>query len=187
MINLAIPYPGEEKQYIQVDVHISPSKKALDWELFHTAHGDLWNMLGSTIRGFGITVNDNGMYLRIPQIEAQDRNKAKVFLTDDSNTILDFLGMDAEKWWKPFQTPQELFEYAASCRLFWVKETKAEGEVEGDVMVGNIKGEQEGGQEGGEKGKKKLKHNDRARMKKRSLFRLWVEEFIPKYILRTFM
>jgi len=180
-MNLAIPYPREENKYVQVDVHISPSKKAFDWELFHAAHGDLWNIIGSTIRGLGITVNNNGMYLRIPQIEGLDRKKAMVFLTDDSNTILDFLGMDAERWWKPFQNSQDLFEYAATCRLFWVKRTKPEGEVEGDVIVAN---ELEG-QEGGELGKKKLKHNDRARMRKRPLFRIWVDEFIPKYRFRA--
>lgn len=179
-INLAIPYPGEENKYIQVDVHMRPSKKAFDWELFHTAHGDLWNIIGSTIRVFGITVNNTGMYLRIPQIEALDRKKAMVFLTDDSNTILEFLGLNVERWWKPFQNLQEMFEYAATCRLFRVKKTKPEGEAEGDVIVED---DMEG-QEGGESGKKKLKHNDRARMRKRPLFRTWMDEFIPKYTPR---
>lgn len=176
IINLAIPYPNEADKYIQIDIHISPSKKAFDWEMFHAAHGDLWNIIGSTIRQFGITVNNTGMYLRIPEIEALDKKKAMVFLTDDSNAILEFLGLDAERWWKPFQNQEELFEYAVSCRMFWVKKTKSDDETEGNVIVG---GDVEG-QEGGESGKKKLKHNDRARIRKRDIFRTWMDEFIPK-------
>lgn len=175
-INLAIKYPGEKDKHVQIDLHICSSKKAFNWELFYTAHGDLWNLVGSTIRSFGITVNNTGMYLRIPEIEALDRKKAMLFLTDDSNTILEFLGMNVEKWWMPFQNSQEMFEYAASCRMFRVKEMKPEGDTEGDVILGGELEEQEGG----ENGKKKLKHNDRARMKKRPLFRMWMDEYIPK-------
>ncbi|KAH8592400.1 hypothetical protein B0O99DRAFT_629588 [Bisporella sp. PMI_857] len=177
-INFAVPYPGEENNYVQLDLHICRSKSDYDWELFHSAHGDLWNIIvsGSTIRTFGITVNNNGMYLRIPEIEAFNRKKSMILLATESRKILEFLGLDHEKWWKPFSSRQEMFEYAAGCRMFWVKETKAEDEAEGDVIVeGNF-----AGQEGGESGKKKLKHNDRARMRKRPIFREWIDEFIPK-------
>lgn len=55
-INLAIRWPnqpaGEDEKYIQLDVHVCDSEKIMQWELFHTAHGDLWNILGSTVRDF---------------------------------------------------------------------------------------------------------------------------------------
>lgn len=194
-MNLAIPWPsdaphaspqdevGESAKgelYIQVDVHIFPSEKELRWHLFHAAHGDLWNILGSTIRRFGLTVNDRGLFLRIPCIEAADRKKALVFLTNDANAILAFLGLESERWWRPFENQAEMFEYAASCRLFSIKVAPEEGEMEGDVLVHVERGDGNGGQVGGEEGKKKLKHNDRQRMGKRPVFRAWMEDFIPK-------
>jgi hypothetical protein len=51
--NFAIPWPTpkgrEEEKFVQLDVHICKSEKGMKWELFHTAHGDLWNILGSTV------------------------------------------------------------------------------------------------------------------------------------------
>lgn len=180
-VNLAVPWPSqndageEEKKYVQIDVHMCKDAKEWKWNLFHTAHGDLWNILGTTIRPFGLTVNDKGMYLRIPEIELLDRKKSMIFLTGEPGEILDFLGLDNETWWKEFNNRKEMFEYAAGCRMFWVKEKKEE-EAEGDV-VGEI--EVVGAQEGGEAGKKKLKHNDRQRMAKRPIFKEWIDDFIP--------
>jgi len=179
-INLAVPWPGPspqlEKKFVQIDVHTCKDEKEWGWNLFHAAHGDLWNILGTTIRPFGLTVNDKGLYLRIPEIEQVDRKKSMIFLTDSPSQILEFLGLDEERWWAEFGTRREMFEFATECRMFWVKEKENEGE-EG---VGDVVGEVEiGGQEGGEKGKKKLKHNDRQRMAKRPIFKEWIEEFIP--------
>jgi len=178
-VNLAIPWPAEnglekKDEYIQIDVHICPNIENFKWEIFHSAHGDLWNILGTIIRRFGLTANNRGLFLRIPEIEPWDRKKSMILLTADPTQVLEFLGLDEEKWWEKFKTQQDMFEYAADCRMFWVKEALPEDEVEGDVFV------EAEGQEGGEKGKKKLKHNDRQRMNKRPVFAAWIDEFIPK-------
>jgi hypothetical protein len=193
-LTLAIPWPptkeengDEEEKYIQIDLHISHSLQAYTWELYHSAHGDLWNILGSTIRRFGLTVNDKGMFLRIPEIELLDRKKSMVFLTNNPDTILGFLGLDVETFWRRFEGREEMFRYAAGCRMFWVREVEEEGVMEGDVL-GEVEGIGPGasvgggmqGLEGGEEGKKKLKHNDRQRMAKRPIFNEWITEFIPK-------
>jgi len=164
---------------VQIDIHICKDEKDLTWNLFHAAHGDLWNILGTTIRPFGLTVNNLGLYLRIPEIELLDRKKSMVFLTDSPGEILEFLGLEEGKWWSEFENRREMFEFAAGCRMFFVKEKEKDVE-EGGEGVGDVVGEVEvGGQEGGERGKKKLKHNDRQRMAKRPIFREWIEEFIP--------
>ncbi|KAH8662979.1 hypothetical protein BGZ60DRAFT_433002 [Tricladium varicosporioides] len=187
-INLALPWPSsdspglptqvgapneenrKEEKFIQLDIHHLSTPSAFAWELFHSAHGDLWNILGTTIRPFGLTVNDRGFYLRIPDIELLDRKKSMIFLTDQPKRVLDFLGLDEKKWWKGFESREEMFQFASNFRMFWVKTEGGEGDVVGEI----------GGQEGGEEGKKKLKHNDRQRMNKRPIFRAWIDEFIPK-------
>jgi hypothetical protein len=180
-INFAIPWPQEEdgdnqEKHVQLDIHICHSQKALQWGLFHAAHGDLWNILGSTIRRFGLTVNDQGMFLRILEMELYDRKKSMVFLTDEPGKIIEFLGLKEETWWKPFRERIEMFEYAAGCRMFWVKEaTDDEAKVDMVAEVGAFEG-----QEGGAEGKKNLKHKDRQRMSKRPIFKEWIDEFIPR-------
>jgi hypothetical protein len=188
-INFAVPWPrdeasserkervdeesAEENKYIQVDVHICNDTRDFEWELFHAAHGDLWNILGTTIRPYGLTVNNHGLYIRIPEIELVERKKSMVFLTDEPLRVLEFLGLDAEKWWKQFESREEMYEYATTCRMLWVPEVEEE-----DASVGDAKGQE--GIEDGEKQKKKLKHNDRRRLAQRPIFRAWFEEFIPR-------
>ena len=145
-------------KFVQVDVNACHSEEGWAWELFHHAHGDLWNILGSTIRKRGLTVNNIGLYLRIEEIDLIDRQKSMILLTKDPSEVLEFLGLDQARWWKRFASPREMFEYAATNRFFWADD--ATKEVDED--------------------KKELKHNDRKRMKLRPVFRQWIEEFIPE-------
>jgi len=71
--------------------------------------------------------------------------------------VLQFLGLDENRWWTSFASVEDMFEFAAGCRFFWV----------GGVV------------EKAEEAKKQLKHNDRQRLKHRQVFRRWIEEYIP--------
>lgn len=166
--SFALPWPkdagdnvgsegSDSEKFVQVDIMVCREKQGWDWEMFHKAHGDLWNMVGSTIRRYGLTVNDAGLFLRIEEIELIDRKKSMIMLTNSPPEVLAFLGMDESKWWSQFESVRDLFDYAASCRLFWAKEKI--DEIDED--------------------KKQLKHNDRKRMNHRPIFRRWVEEFLP--------
>lgn len=188
-INLAVPWslastttpsnnenitPSKhEARFVQIDVHHLTSPANFKWELFHAAHGDLWSILGATIRAFGLTVNNRGLYLRIPEIEMVDRKKSLIFLTEKPSDVLEVLGLDESRWWSPFKDQEEMFEYAASCRMFWVEEKVAE-EAECDA-IGD-----DGGQESGEAGKKKSDSRFKQRMAKRSVFNDWFDKFVPK-------
>ncbi|KAK2627008.1 hypothetical protein QTJ16_004183 [Diplocarpon rosae] len=181
------PIPAAEK-FIQLDLHILATSHELDWHLFHDAHGDLCSILGSTIRRFGLTVNHTGMHLRIPSIEAHDRKKSLVFLTSSPTSTLHFLGLDAERWWHPFGSRQEMFEYAAGCRLFSVKaESEIEEEperVDGGVHVSSdmIIDTSINDRSRDQIPKKKLKSSERQRLLKRPTFRAWMEEFLPSHL-----
>ncbi|RYO82555.1 hypothetical protein DL764_009594 [Monosporascus ibericus] len=161
-----------KRRFIQVDLHYCQNIDQLQWMLFKYAHGDLWNILGTTIRPFGLTIDGVGLYLRIPEIEKEDRKKAKVLLTEAPASILDFLGLkfDGRQWEERFAHFNDVFEYAATSRFFWARWNQPPDE---DGIVCEE-------QTGVETDKKKLKSNDRRRMNQRPLFRKWVEEFLPK-------
>ncbi|KAL8701131.1 MAG: hypothetical protein Q9201_005072 [Fulgogasparrea decipioides] len=148
---LAIPYPGLEGNYVQVDVHICEAEN-FAWEVFHQSHGDMWNLLGSSIRPFGLTANDTGLHLRIPEIEQLDRKRSMVFLTADPDSVLEFLHLDKATFSQPFGTVTAMFEFACTNRLF-----RSEAYVKGN-----------------------LKANDRKRMAQRDLYRRFVDDFVPK-------
>ncbi|KAL2157415.1 hypothetical protein VTH06DRAFT_6107 [Thermothelomyces fergusii] len=196
LAHLAIPWPSEvepedsvpgrvlcdrdvvesqgeaEAKYVQVDVHICPTIDEFYWRLFKHAHGDLWNILGSTIRPFGLTVDEEALWLRIPEIEKFDRKKARVCLSRDPVEIIHFLGMKVEGFWdEPFESVDAMFDYATTCRLFWVRDTPVGVDEEDGEAAGVI---------GGHEGRRKLKANDRRRMAGRPVYRRWINEFVPR-------
>ncbi|PTB67659.1 hypothetical protein BBK36DRAFT_1168041 [Trichoderma citrinoviride] len=175
--NLAIPWPEDEsdddgkektktdkedkeepaRKYIQVDVRVCESEEKLRWMLFKHGHGDFWNVMGSIIRPYGLTVDETAMWLRVPEIEEHNRKRARIFLSSDPAKVMDFLDMRMEGYWdKAFSSMEELYDYIATCRLMYVDPTPTEPE------------------------ESKLKANDRRRMNYRPVFRKWIDEFIPE-------
>ena len=151
--SFAVPYPGSKDDYVQVDVHECTSA-TFQWEFCTASHGDLWNIIGTSIRAFGLTANNVGLYLRIQEIEDLDKKRSMVFLTSNPDSVLEFLGLDVESYWKPFATVEELYLYAAGMRLF--KRERYVREI--------------------------LKANDRKRMAQRPFYRRFVDEWLPQQV-----
>ncbi|MCJ1394489.1 hypothetical protein MMC18_007367 [Xylographa bjoerkii] len=149
--SFAVPFPGSPDDYIQLDIHVCAASN-FDWELFTASHGDLWNLLGTSLRGFGLTANNIGLNLRIAEIEHLDRKRSMLFLTSDTTSVLDLMGLDVQRYWRQFETVNELYEYAISTRFF-----------RKDRYVREI-----------------LKSNDRKRMGKRPLYQQFVDEWLPQ-------
>lgn len=152
---------GLEDRYIQVDLHLKASYEEMRWMLFRYGHGDMWNILGSIIRPFGLTADEVGLHIRIPEIEASNRKNCRVLLTKDPERVLDFLGLDHDdgQWERPFKTVDEAFDYAACCRLFFVRPS---GEGHGESM----------------REEELATGRDRRRVKARPLYRQWLDEFL---------
>ncbi|KAI0520893.1 hypothetical protein F5B22DRAFT_598712 [Xylaria bambusicola] len=165
---------------IQVDTHFCKSLDNFYWMLFRHAHGVIWNIIGSTIRPLGLTVDEVGFHIRIPELEEINKKKAKVLLTTNSEEALNFLGLkfDDKQWEEPFASDQDLYEYVATCRLFWVKRKAARASSDDKNVVDldnlEIKEDDEVADD-----KRMLKANDRRRMAQRPLFKKWIEEFLP--------
>ena len=149
--SFAVPYPNFPGNHVQLDVHVCPPS-TFRWAVFHQSHGDLWNLLGTTIRPFGLTANDTGLHLRIAEIEELNRKRSMIWLTSEPEAILNLLNLDAETYRVPFESVETLYEYVVSCRFF-----RGETYVRGD-----------------------LKANDRKRLAQRELYRRFVDVWLPK-------
>jgi len=186
----AIPWPqefqdigekdGDRPRFIQIDVAISPSLHALQWILFRHAHGDLWNILGSMIRGCGLVVDETALSIRIPEIENINRNRAKIKITDDPVEVLKVLGLDVNGFRdQPFESLDDLYEYAATSPMFYVRPLPPETaeSAEGDSLAA---AQTSATEQAIMEDKKVLRSNDRRRMRGRPCYRNWVEDFIPR-------
>lgn len=165
--NFAVRWPGPDAgdKWVQVDVRVCSSLQEMHWILFRHAHGDMWNVVGSMIRPYGLSVDEQALWLRVPEIEYINKTRAKVKLTEDSSRVLEFIGIDEKKYWAgTFATLDEMYELAASCRFMYTPPIELDDEGNEIQPWSN----------------NSLKSNDRRRAKMRKGFRLWVEEFIPK-------
>ena len=151
LTSFALPYPNLQNNYIQLDLHLCPPK-TFHWQLFHQSHGDLWNLLGTTIRPSGLTANDVGLHVRIEEIEDLDRKRALLFLTCDPDAVLDFLGLDTDAYKRPFESVESMYRYVCECRFF-TDERYVRGE---------------------------RKANDRKRMAQRELYRAFIQDWLPE-------
>lgn len=117
--------------------------------------------MGSTLKPFHVKVTDKIMNLVIPELTSYDRNKSLVPLTDDPSQVLQLLGLDEERYWRKFETREEMFQYAATSRFFWVKDDATR------------KSDEDGGGE-------YMTYSTRKSIQSRAAFREWIEVFIPR-------
>lgn len=149
--SFAVPYPEFPDNYVQIDVHVCPPS-TFHWQVFQQSHGDLWNLLGTTIRPFGLTANDVGLHLRIAEIEELNRKRSLIFLTNEPDAVLNLLCLSVEKYQHSFESTEAMYEYVVGCRFF-----RGETYTRGD-----------------------LKANDRKRLAQRELYRHFVDVWLPE-------
>lgn len=147
----AVPFPGKDGKYAQVDVQHCKNGY-LNWNLWCSAYGDLVQILGVLNRKIGLTINDKGLNLRVEEWEATNRNLSMVFLTKEPCKVMEFLGLDSQKWRQGFNTQDEIFSWCSMGR-FYSRPVKKMIETAGD----------------------------RARLKKRPMFSTYLEVWVPEH------
>ncbi|MCJ1324395.1 hypothetical protein MMC10_001057 [Thelotrema lepadinum] len=154
--SFAVTHPSIPKAFVQLDLHLCPSYNEWQWVLFLHAHGDLWNLLGTSLRPYGLTLTDKGLFVRDQVVDAIDHKRSRVFLTDKPAEVLELLGYTESEFWgaqedRRFESLEEMYVFATRNRFFrkrwYVRST--------------------------------LKSNDRQRMVKREAFK----RFVDKYVL----
>lgn len=151
--NFAI-WDDELSAYVQLDIHVCRSG-GIEWECFHRAYGDLWNILGVMCKPFGISVNDAGVRISAEGIEKRNRKASMLFLTDSPREAIEFFGCDWSQYEKGFQTVEELFAFCAQSRFLHHEDISWK-------LIGR---------------------RDEGRLKeKRPLCRRWVIEYLPSLV-----
>lgn len=110
---------SRQEKFVQIDIHVCPTLALYHWQFFMQSHGDLWSIIGTSLRHFGLTATTTGLYVRIPEIEPLSRQRCEIFLTADPDIVLDFIGLEREMYWQEFCSLEEMFEYVAGMR--WLR------------------------------------------------------------------
>ena len=67
---------------------------------------------------FGFVINDSGLHIRVGQANETNKKDRTLLLTSDPQEMMDFLGLDKDRYEKGFLTLDEIFEWVTSMPLF---------------------------------------------------------------------
>jgi hypothetical protein len=182
-LSLSSTATAPRRAYIQVDLHICPNLKTYSLERLRCAYGDFWSIVGSVIRPYGLSFRPTGLYIRIPEVEKVNRKLALVLFTSSPDGILGFLFKDVEGWGDRdrFASLEEMCDFIRqNCRFYRPpREQDQHNPEDGGGADDDDEKKQVGARVDLEVAWRKKK--DRDRVMKRSGFRYWVEEYIPKH------
>lgn len=102
----------------QVDFILTPDIETFYFSKNYFAWNDLGNFIGRTAHRLGFKHGHDGLKYVMRDEDDPSYVISEVFLTKDHNEALEFLGFNSHKHSEGFDTPEEIFEYAASSPYF---------------------------------------------------------------------
>ncbi|KAG7528074.1 hypothetical protein FFLO_06427 [Filobasidium floriforme] len=149
----AVPHPdftSNPKVIVQIDIRTCP-KETFDWQSFTGSYADLGPVLAFLLRPVGLKITDKGFFLRGLQSQTYSKGKEDILLlSNDPKAVMHFLGLNEERFKAGFATEFQVFDFLLSGRLPRPQKLS-----------------------GGE-----LRKKDRVLVKKRPMFRRFVEEYL---------
>ncbi|KAF2465842.1 uncharacterized protein BDR25DRAFT_317999 [Lindgomyces ingoldianus] len=112
--------------WVQIDVKIcgygsestAVNVERFQWEVFQLHYASVAKILGSMVKPVGLTMDPEGLWVRVEEMEGANFGASKVWLTAELRTVLEVLGLDERVLNKGFGCNKELFEYLSSWWLF---------------------------------------------------------------------
>lgn len=118
------PAESTPEEYAQIDIEVIPTD-LVEWHVFYSAYGDLNGLLGHIVTNLGFTVTDQGLWLRMKEVDAAklieranltDR-QGRILLSKDPKHVMRFMGLSVVRWDTGFATLDELYEWLGECRM----------------------------------------------------------------------
>jgi hypothetical protein len=158
--NFAVHHPSKPDAFSQIDIHVCQDGR-LEWESWMGGYGDLVQIVGVLNRGIGLTMNDKGLHVRIPEIEPSNRKASMIRLTDDPINVMKFLGLDSEEYKRGFESQEQIFRWIAAARFYG---PDPERSADDETTIS------------------KNSSNDRQRFRKRQMFAQFFNEWAPAHL-----
>lgn len=122
MTSYAIPHPQQSNLHIQLDTHLC-DPTYLPWILFLTSYGALVPILGSVHHRLGLIINDKGFWVQLDLPKGANecgipKPEMVVFMTLDPERMMEFMGLDAERYRTGFEDEEQVFHWIREGRFF---------------------------------------------------------------------
>lgn len=120
----ASPAGSTPEEYAQIDIDVIPVD-LVEWHVFYSAYGDLNGLLGHIVTNLGFTVTDQGLWLRMKELDAAKMieranladQQGRILLSKDPGQVMRFMGLSVSRWDTGFATLDELYEWLGECRM----------------------------------------------------------------------
>ncbi|KAK5142759.1 hypothetical protein LTR32_004964 [Rachicladosporium monterosium] len=111
------------EQYAQIDIE-TVSTALYPWRTFYSSYGDLSSILGHILRPLGFKLSENGLFLRLKELEQAKSmlchgiadHDGLLFLSRSPGKVMQFLGLSADRYEQGFATLDELYVWLGHCR-----------------------------------------------------------------------
>ncbi|KAF3052234.1 hypothetical protein E8E11_010858 [Didymella keratinophila] len=111
-------HEGEKKLWVQIDVKICFKPKMFLWMTFELNFASQSSILGSMIKPLGLTLDPEGLHIRVEDMEATDWAGSTVFVTKDPWLVCRVLGLGRSVIDGGFESSEEVYEEYAGSWLF---------------------------------------------------------------------
>jgi hypothetical protein len=178
---------------IQLDLHICPTLQTYNWQLFRCAHGDFWIIVGSIIRKYGLSFRNDGLYLRIAEVEKVNRKGSLVLLSGNPREVLASLFGDGsedeegekveERYWKrdAFQDVEGMCDFIRRNCRFYSPDREGYTAVAGEDTHAAVELPASGESKPQVQNQPQIQKKDKYGFHKRGAFRYWLEEHVPAH------
>lgn len=116
----AIVAPGlENNYYIQVDVKVCFKSQLFEWRTFELNYASNSKMIGSMVKPLGLTIDPEGVHIRVEEIEETNFPGSMVRIGKDPKDVLRITGLDRRIINAGFKTKDEsMFSTRVLARPF---------------------------------------------------------------------
>ncbi|KAF1917032.1 hypothetical protein BDU57DRAFT_575663 [Ampelomyces quisqualis] len=115
----AICAPGHEDEFwVQVDVKVCFKPELFEWQTFELNYASNSKMIGSMVKPLGLTIDPEGLHVRVEDIEETNFPASMVWVSKDPRDVLKITGLDRRILDAGFETKDEIYEYFAGSWLF---------------------------------------------------------------------
>jgi hypothetical protein len=98
---------GEEDYFIQIDVKVCFKPELFDWCHFELNYASNSKMIGSMVKPLGLTMDPEGIHIRVKEIEETNFPGSMVWISKDPKDALRIVGLDWRMLNGGFQTKHE--------------------------------------------------------------------------------
>jgi hypothetical protein len=104
----AIRAPGDNNDFwVQVDVKVCFKPDMFEWETFELNYASNSKMLGSMVKPLGLTIDPEGLHIRVEEMEETNFPGSMVRISKDPRDVLRVMGLDRRIVDAGFKTKDE--------------------------------------------------------------------------------